>query len=302
MNCNQQVQATTTGGSNEGKDDEERLPERKQGINAEGADAAGGYIYVEGEKKSDKGANEKKSGDANEHARVVVALETNVDRRDGNEGKGGNDGGDVSHSAAENGDGDGNGDVNEDKEEEEEGDDESFEDEEGIFRVNSDDDDDDDGDENIGPAVFMGVHMHPPHAFLRQGDSDQELLEEMAEEKRARMADILAAQEAQSPDAGGGSGGDAGGGWGLRSSNHGKDAGAGAALANGNGNGNGNRTAGVDFVSVGDMSAAAASDGGALEEKNGGAAAVKSASAAPERMKKVVKLDIKKWDYKADII
>ena len=37
-------------------------------------------------------------------------------------------------------------------------------------------------------ALLVGVHVHPPQAFLRQGDSDQELMEEMAAEKRARTA------------------------------------------------------------------------------------------------------------------
>ena len=45
-----------------------------------------------------------------------------------------------------------------------------------------------DGDGGLGTA-FLGVHVHPPTAFLRQGCEDQEMLEEMLEEKRIRQAE-----------------------------------------------------------------------------------------------------------------
>ena len=45
-----------------------------------------------------------------------------------------------------------------------------------------------DGDGGLG-TTFLGVHVHPPTAFLRQGCEDQEMLEEMLEEKRIRQAE-----------------------------------------------------------------------------------------------------------------
>ena len=50
-------------------------------------------------------------------------------------------------------------------------------------------------------TAFLGVHVHPPTAFLRQGCEDQEMLEEMLEEKRVRQA------ERESEAAAGGGGG-----------------------------------------------------------------------------------------------
>ena len=46
-----------------------------------------------------------------------------------------------------------------------------------------------DGDGGGLGTAFLGVHVHPPTAFLRQGCEDQEMLEEMLEEKRIRQAE-----------------------------------------------------------------------------------------------------------------
>lgn len=86
-----------------------------------------------------------------------------------------------------------------DEEEELERDDDACEDDDGMFQVNEDDDVDCGVDVDAGEnrmPVFTGVHVHPPHAFLRQGDSDQQLMEEMAAEKIARMAENAAAAAA----------------------------------------------------------------------------------------------------------
>ena len=44
-----------------------------------------------------------------------------------------------------------------------------------------------------GPESFtgIGVHFHPPQAFLRQGDIDQEVLDEITQEKQAMHAEMM---------------------------------------------------------------------------------------------------------------
>lgn len=86
-----------------------------------------------------------------------------------------------------------------DEQEEHERDDDACADYDDMFQVNEDDDADGGDDVVAGDnrvLVFTGVHVHPPLAFLRQGDSDQQLMEEMAAEKAARMAANAAAAAA----------------------------------------------------------------------------------------------------------
>ena len=42
-------------------------------------------------------------------------------------------------------------------------------------------------DDGTMPNMCLGVHEHSPTAFLRQGCEDQEMLEEMLQEKRLRQ-------------------------------------------------------------------------------------------------------------------
>lgn len=71
----------------------------------------------------------------------------------------------------------------------------------GVTAANDmDEDDNGDGDDSDGGDgggegsdsdgdEFVGVHAHPPQAFIQQGDGDQEMLEEMIQERQAMLAE-----------------------------------------------------------------------------------------------------------------
>ena len=144
---------------------------------------------------------------------------------------------------------------------------EGLEDEEGIFTVNSEEEEEeeeeDEGDENGAPNVFLGVHMHAPTAFIRMGECDQILMEEMAAEKKARLAAFV----------------------GNAKSSEGGAAEDNGVAANGNGLECKIASGGEENGMIGDSVDAGGDSNGAKRSKT-----------ASKR------LDIGSWDYKADIL